>query len=302
MNRRVRRGFTLVELLVVITIIGMLMALLMPAIQAAREAGRRATCMNNQKNLSLATLNYESSRRQFPGYLNRIGKDSDGAVILTSWVPPLFPYLDRDDLWRMYREGEDLVDGLDENTTLDGKVYLDLMICPSDPPETTSAGSTPMSYVVNCGLPDMDTCPPDRRCNGVFHNHNTTNCDELVMVSLDSITDGAANTLMLSESTEAGNWDDGPRTQSGLSVNELEERLGFMWVDPDNADDLQTLRFCEHVRGKVSSRHGGGVVVAFCDGHVTFLNDDVHYRVYQHLMTPDSREAGIPGVLDEGDF
>ena len=70
-----KRAFTLVELLVVITIIGMLMALLLPAVQAAREAGRRATCMNNQKNISLALMTYEGSRKAFPGLLNTVKKD-----------------------------------------------------------------------------------------------------------------------------------------------------------------------------------------------------------------------------------
>ena len=77
MNRLGRRGFTLVELLVVITIIGMLMALLLPAVQSARESGRRAQCQNNQKQLALALLNFESRQGAFPGYTNRLPTNED---------------------------------------------------------------------------------------------------------------------------------------------------------------------------------------------------------------------------------
>src|SRR5580704_1457814 len=68
---RIRKsGFTLVELLVVISIIGMLVGLLLPAINNARESGRRTVCQNNMRNVSTALINYENSRNMFPGYLN----------------------------------------------------------------------------------------------------------------------------------------------------------------------------------------------------------------------------------------
>ena len=71
---RKKRGFTLVELLVVITIIGMLVGLLMPAVQSAREAGRRAQCMNNQKQINLALSQYESAKGRFPRLRRRISR------------------------------------------------------------------------------------------------------------------------------------------------------------------------------------------------------------------------------------
>src|SRR4051812_2640418 len=86
--KRKRRGFTLVELLVVIAIIGILVALLLPAIQAAREAARRSQCQNNLKNVSLAVLNYESARKTLPmgtKFYEPIMKDTSNAPF-TEWV------------------------------------------------------------------------------------------------------------------------------------------------------------------------------------------------------------------------
>ncbi len=92
-------AFTLVELLVVITIISMLMGLLLPAVQSAREAGRRGTCMNSQKQLATAMLTYESSRRYFPGYANWIGANH---TIPGSWVVALLPMLEKTDMYNLW--------------------------------------------------------------------------------------------------------------------------------------------------------------------------------------------------------
>src|SRR5688572_29808677 len=90
-SRRRLVGFTLVELLVVIAIIGILVALLLPAIQAAREAARRTKCQNNLKNIALAVLNYESSNDELPpGSLNAVGASQSGL----GWPVLILPYLE----------------------------------------------------------------------------------------------------------------------------------------------------------------------------------------------------------------
>src|SRR6478735_4719903 len=110
--RHARRGFTLVELLVVIAIIGTLVALLLPAVQAARETARGNTCRNNMKQLQLALTNMDSQVKKLPGYVEEIynpngPKDSNGLMPLSyarraSWVVKLFPYMEEQplsDIW-----------------------------------------------------------------------------------------------------------------------------------------------------------------------------------------------------------
>ncbi len=104
-----RRGFTLVELLVVITIIGILIALLLPAVQAAREAARRATCINNLKQLALALHNYEQTNRQFPPgaiYVTAAapptGENGRDPGFGATWVTMLLPYIEQQSLYEKY--------------------------------------------------------------------------------------------------------------------------------------------------------------------------------------------------------
>jgi len=190
-----RQAFTLIELLVVISIIGMLMALLLPAVQMAREAGRRNTCNNNQKNLALATINIVSSPgRGYPGYRDTLpvtmGATSYNYPV--SWVALVLPFIERNDLYQIWRKGTNVpyspayAAGTTNYITAPfQQVYIDVLNCPSNPPLST-AGSTPCVFVVNCGMLDYTsantaagtiptTSPPantpaDWRSNGVFFN------------------------------------------------------------------------------------------------------------------------------------
>jgi len=177
--RNVRRlksaGFTLVELLVVISIIGMLMALLLPAINSARETGRQNTCRSNLSNLATAILLYDGRNGKCPGYMNCLitqqgnaYKDpTTGTLTPVSWVVELLSDLDRGALYEIWRT--DVTGGSGSSGSSGGggggssgyiantKVFLEIITCPSD--DANRAG-TPLSYVVNSGVKDLTAALP----------------------------------------------------------------------------------------------------------------------------------------------
>ncbi len=135
MVRRPRRGFTLVELLVVIAIIGILVALLLPAVQTAREAARRMSCQNKIRNDALAILNYESSTRQFPPGAVNAKKPGDNGI---SWEVLILPYVEdaglSDRILAQIRDNETNGDGSLNAYELDfgNENQIDIYTCPSD--------------------------------------------------------------------------------------------------------------------------------------------------------------------------
>lgn len=179
-----RRGFTLVELLVVITIIGMLVSLLLPAIQSARETGRKNTCMNNMRNASTALMQVHDTKRAFPGYANVVGGKR------ASWVVTILNNLDRGDLYQVWLNNKLTTAATAPPTPTfaammpvpppTGVPYahsqLNILVCPSNP--STATAPDPLSYVVNSGsaLTSTDNYPGGANlwkqdiASGVFFN------------------------------------------------------------------------------------------------------------------------------------
>lgn len=212
-------GFTLVELLVVIAIIGVLVALLLPAVQSARESARRLSCVNNLKNISLACLNYESSKGELPpGSVNEGGEQESGL----GWMVWILPYIEQSGVSELALQQiqESGVQGaydprLDELNRLRLPMYL----CPSDPDRPPEKFGDPdrksMSY---CGVSGSyyartGVCPPSKNGSDycVWASPNPgdlfgpNNYDGLLVmgwpVELREASDGLSNTLLIGERT-----------------------------------------------------------------------------------------------------
>jgi len=309
MISRKRFGFTLVELLVVITIIGMLMALLLPAVQAAREAGRRASCANNQRNVGLAMLQRESVTHKFPGYRNPLIQ-ADGTPYLPGgsqstasfhWVISFFAYLERMDLhnqWNSYADGQ-------QPTAL---VQVPVLLCPSDADKLSL--KTPCCFIVNGGVHDVQCAynsvsirPCDWRDNGVFFDRDPGFAPCAAQANIDFISshDGSSNTLLLSQNLNAGEWAPLDRTGGIQSVHE--GYTTFLWHDAPAASGPLPANPSHRINGpaspsswsidlaRPSSNHPGGVNVVFCDGNTRFLSESIEYLVYCLLMSPNGKNT-----------
>ena len=275
MSGKRRSGLTLLELIVLIVVAAMLLFLLIPWLLQSRQiSARRALCINNQHQLSTALLQYEAAREHFPGYVNRVELQEKGKYAVTSWVIPLLPHLERNDLWKQWTLGQQ------------PKAYLHLLACPSDNISQTGVGIPMTDYVVNAGKSVGESTPADGVCLDL-------NVDKPAVVSLHYINqhDGAAYTLLLSENIQAGWYTDTDKADVGMTWSFDAGRTSLVNQGKDTAGDRpHDIRYA-----RPSSQHPGGVVASFCDGHQQFISQDIDYRVYEQLMTPDSKAAGIPG-------
>ncbi|HMP06473.1 MAG TPA: DUF1559 domain-containing protein, partial [Lacipirellulaceae bacterium] len=161
-RRRRRAGFTLVELLVVIAIIGVLVALLLPAIQAAREAARLKTCQNNLRQLALACINHESNSKRLPaGFTSIDGGPGDTLDVFHTWASYILPFLEQASVFSQidfsipsYRPWE--LAGMTRPANAPWTyTQLDVYLCPSDQPRGIHTGDAQWfahgNYLANQG-------------------------------------------------------------------------------------------------------------------------------------------------------
>jgi prepilin-type N-terminal cleavage/methylation domain-containing protein len=222
-SRGPRGGFTLVELLVVITIIALLVGLIVPAVNMAREAARKTQCSNNLRNVGQAVTQFSTTKEYLPGYIAPVPVLNPPvppaiATLYTGWVPPLLPYLEQTPLHTRYQRTA-MLEPL-EPIQKQGQ-RIETLVCPSDyelvlnidDRSTTSiVEDDPLSYFPNAGRLDVDATgvmterlPLDWEANGVSHNlayKGGTGKKPFVKVDLAAISnqDGTRNTIMAAES------------------------------------------------------------------------------------------------------
>jgi prepilin-type N-terminal cleavage/methylation domain-containing protein/prepilin-type processing-associated H-X9-DG protein len=290
-GNRKTSGFTLVELLVVITIIGILIALLLPAVQSAREAARRSQCGNNLKQIGLACLNYHNSRNVFP-----YGRGSNG--LTWGWSAFILPFMEQGSL-----EGsinyQHAYYKLDSDSHTQNNVLMRMLLpayqCPSAEPNVLAnccsgltgvygngyhAGGTNYSAVAThtADVYRDDTggkAIPEPYHSGVMYLNSATR--------IDDIKDGTSNTLLVGETIPNPNDPDFndsrycPNRQCGV---------GKFWA----AENTQTTAYginagTVYGTSGVESRHPNGAQFVFADGHVAFFEQTVKRSILYSLTT-----------------
>lgn len=298
-----RRGFTLIEVLVVIAIISVLVALILPAVHQAREAARRTACKNNLKQLALAMHNYETTYRVLPpGYVHKPGPAGSSLAPANhagmAWGAMLLPQLEQPGLYRRFNSNIPVWDLANREAR---ETQLPVFLCPSDPWSENvfvirDDSTNPVeqyaaaSYAANWGpataTVNLDDTP--LRSQGVFYRNSRTRVRD--------ITDGLSNTLAVGERTNGPL--PGGTSGGGHASFETSWVAAVRDVD-DLADDhghmvlFETQFLPNQVGGDdkgLSAPHIGMCQFALCDGSVRAISENIDADLYNALGTRRGRE------------
>jgi len=315
-----RVGFTLIEVLIVISIVSILMALLFPAVQRARESMRRTQCISNLKNVSLAIANYESAFRVYPAIRRSVSSivDDNGEVGL-AWTTSILPFIEA------AASADELQDRITRGTLNDPwnddkfyrRIYpAGVLACPSDlqTPPTTPKVTGQLSYRASLGDLIEDNHLRPKNVRGLFGDNS--------FLRPASVLDGLSNTILLTEMASAGpggakdpvgsiliQYDGSAysdlypggcvaRWESAfIDVQRSDERTGTRWADgrpyyagvvvalpPNSKKCVSGLH--DHLWGvfTAGSRHSGGCNISMGDGSVRFITESI-----------DTGDLSVPG-------
>ena len=326
-----RRAFTIVELLVVIAIIGVLIALLLPAVQAAREASRRLSCANNLKQLGIALHSFHAANGQLPnGSLSK--EYPPGAKVQQSqpftwsrWSTFVYlaPHLEQGNAVAALDTSVPIYPQAPQNASV-VKTIIPLLLCPSDIQESVDSDFAPTNYAMNAGTGTPGGSPID--ADGVFYVNSATR--------IGDITDGTSQTIAASESllgigqlslTAAAQvnkqrdyvyYGNSPLTDAlcaGATIWNFTNRRGFAWVSgelrcalynhyyPPNHTETDcmgvsmssdaTIKYTPYGWRAARSLHMGGVNTLFVDGSARFVSERINLGTWRALSTRAQAET-----------
>lgn len=296
---RNRGGFTLVELLVVITIVGVLIGLLLPAIQAAREAARRSACLGHCNQLATALQSYESQHGEFPAGARAHRQQN---VVSSSWHVAVLPYLEQRELYERIAPDADGGVGPDgHNMSVHAVPGFH---CPSaEEPFVDLIHKNGSNYVgvAGAGAGDERLDLEDVSCGDLFTDGVLGYGDAH---SVADITDGASNTVVLGERvylleewTYGAKWrGEPPDTICVGAIKNLQyplnanlDRVGYYVRDPSAPPVQRRMLRNDLLFG---SEHPGGANFALADGSARFLVDDGDFTILQDLVSRNGGETG----------
>jgi prepilin-type N-terminal cleavage/methylation domain-containing protein/prepilin-type processing-associated H-X9-DG protein len=306
-----RSAFTLIELLVVIAIIGILIGLLLPAVQKVREAANRMKCQNNMRQVTLALHNYHDAMGSFPfGTIDTIKADPGWDQQRYTWMQVVLPYIEQAamgrqiDAWLKAGGGPCLYG----SSGVPGhEIPISILMCPSDPanPKTTAFGGSEQgahgNYALCAGSTSFNTAtltPGDgTTLNGIFFSRSKTR--------ITDIADGTSNTLAASEIIVVP--DALAHDVRGRYWNNANQgSVLFATLYPPNTAVPDRLQWCSNqltqapctatttdIVLSARSYHTGGVNAGMADGSVRFVPDSVNTSAYLNAGTRAGGE--VPG-------
>jgi prepilin-type N-terminal cleavage/methylation domain-containing protein/prepilin-type processing-associated H-X9-DG protein len=301
-----RRAFTLVELLVVIAIIGILIGMLLPAVQKVREAANRVRCQNSLKQLGIAMHNYHTAMGCFPS-----GQVVVGATVCPAQTTPdtgarapwsvlLLPFIEQDALYRKFDFNNNFSinmeqQGVAQNHNLQIQPN-EAFWCPSDP---RVVGSNLTSYMVCAGGGTPTGCPCIATSYTGFIDYANGVCFINSQVKTTDIIDGTSNTYMMGETKyqvadlwtspvadKRGFWSGGVYLRSDwryyVNLSAAVEPINQPMTGADYT--ATTLRTSEAPVGRTfGSFHAGGCNMAFADGSIHFMSQTTDVNVHRQL-------------------
>jgi prepilin-type N-terminal cleavage/methylation domain-containing protein/prepilin-type processing-associated H-X9-DG protein len=299
-----KHAFTLVELLVVIAIIGVLVALILPAIQAARESSRRTQCLNNLKQLTVGLLNFESANKKFPAGQRWSGPRKDPGTYSMAWSAIILPFIEQQ---AVANKLDFKVPFTDSKNLPASSTVISTYLCPSA--SQFEEHRTPDGRLFNMTIPGNDLAcldylgisGPDKdsknpvskelygRQRGILiGTKGLPNGDKLEdppPIKASDVTDGLSHTTWLTECTGRG---------AGIKDGEMDSVHGA-WASGNNVthidkkinDDNPPKAWYEE---RIFCEHTGGAHFAMCDGSVHFMSDDTGEKVIRSMCSRDGEE------------